>query len=45
MTITLRLLCVILALVCFALAFANVPKYNWVAGGYFWTLLAFTITA
>jgi hypothetical protein len=45
MTIGLQLLCVLLALVAFALAFFNVPKYNWVAGGYFFTLLAFTLAA
>lgn len=39
MTVTLKLVFLILALVCFALAFANVPKFNWQAGGFFFTLL------
>lgn len=45
MTFTWHLLFVVLALVCFALAFFNVPRANWIAGGYFCTLLAFTIAA
>jgi hypothetical protein len=47
MTIGLHALCVLVALVMFALAFFNVPKpaVSWVAGGYFFTLLAFTFAA
>jgi hypothetical protein len=46
-TIGLHVLCVLVALVMFALAFFNVskPAVNWIAGGYFFTLLAFTFAA
>lgn len=41
--ITLKLLCIVLALVCFALAFFNVPRYSWQNGGFFFALLAFVV--
>ena len=41
MGVPFKLVCMILALVCFALAFFNVPRYNWTAGGFFFTLLVF----
>jgi hypothetical protein len=42
-SVPLKLLFVVLALVCFALAFFNVPRYNWMCGGFFFTLLAFMV--
>jgi len=39
-SVPLKLLFVILALVCFALAFVNVPKFSWRDGGFFFALLA-----
>ena len=40
-SLSFKLLFLILALVCFGLAFFNVPRYNWQAGGFFFTLLFF----
>jgi hypothetical protein len=42
-SVSLKLLFVVLALVCFALAFFNVPRFNWTAGGFFFVLLAFAV--
>ncbi len=39
-SITLKLIFIILALVCFGLAFFNIPRYNWTAGGFFFVTLA-----
>jgi len=39
-SVSLKLLFVVFALVCFALAFFNIPRYNWTAGGFFFVTLA-----
>jgi hypothetical protein len=33
MVVSISLLLYVLAVVCFGLAFLNVPRFNWVAGG------------
>jgi uncharacterized membrane protein YobD (UPF0266 family) len=42
-SISLKLLFIVMALVCFALSFFNVPRYNWQSGGFFFALLAFMV--
>ena len=39
-SVSIKLVFVILALVCFALAFFQVPRYSWRDGGFFFALLA-----
>lgn len=42
-TVSIKLLFIVLALVCFALSFFNVPRFNWASGGFFFVLLAFSV--
>jgi hypothetical protein len=42
-SVPLKMLFVVLALVFYALAFFGVPRYNWMCGGFFFTLLAFVV--
>lgn len=39
-SISVKLIFILLALICFALAFFNMPRYNWTAGGFFFVTLA-----
>jgi uncharacterized membrane protein YobD (UPF0266 family) len=42
-SVSLKMLFIVLALVCFGLSFFQVPRYNWQSGGFFFALLAFVV--
>jgi len=42
-SISLKLLCIVLSLVCFALSFFGVPRFSRRDGGFFFAFLAFVV--
>lgn len=42
-SLSIKLVFIVLALVCFALAFFGVPRFSWRDGGFFCVLIAFAL--